>query len=378
MTDSHSGSLHRTEDLGPLVDRATRPGARENASGPEQCRECREIDRTVSWSEVLHSKLQRLQSLVDRTSTVEFDPLRPYSTCLKYSFSRSFHFAELASRQEPDDAFFLVPALRAITEDIIFFRFLSKSSDEDREMVIRHLMAIDVADKVEHQQNFFRSFRPFQQVLSFREENAKVIDTMKDDLRSFWRKSGWPNLGKRSRKVYMPPIREMALKSDPGMLEVAYDFIYRLTSGEVHSTPRTLLRMGWGESESITELPAQATFSTNSLGLYHLSVLQVYGTYILCLWSELFGDKIGASQQDHAAFLALRAHLMSKARWPEMVTFEEMNIAVPDTNWNKWPEFFVRALYSVMMEEGFMSAANLILGANNREVRRSGDEASEQ
>ena len=323
MTKSHKQPLHIAETLGPLNARVAELETKGNASDSEQCRE---MDRTMSWSEALHSKLQKVQPLVDRASTVKFDPLRPYSTCLRYSFCRAFGFAELASRQEPDDAFFLVPALRAITEDIIFFRFLSRSSDEDREMVIQHLMSIDVDDKIEHQQSFFHTFRPFQRVLTFSNDNAKVVDAMKDDLRQFWRKSGWPNLGNMNKRAYVPPIREMAQKSDPGMLEITYDFIYRLTSGEVHFTPRTLLRLGWGESEVMTELRPAATFSTRNLGLYHLSVIQVYGTYVLCLWSEFFSDRIDASQQDNAAFLALREHLMSRVRWPEIVTSEEMNV----------------------------------------------------
>ncbi len=350
-------------------------GSRQEGRDEASCSKHRqEEDKTNCWSEVLNSKLRQLQPLIDRASTAKFDPLHPYSTCLMYSFCRAFSFAEFASRQEPNDAFFLVPALRAITEDIIFFRFLSKSSDEDREMVMQHLMSIDVADKVQHQQNFFRSFRPFQHVLTFRDDNTKVLDRMKEEMREFWRKSGWPNFGKRNRNVYVPPIREMAQKSDAGMLEIAYDFIYRLTSGEVHSTPRTLLRLGWGESEAITELPAEATFSTRHLGPYHLSVIQVYGTYILCLWSELFSDQLDASQQDIAAFLVLRKHLMLNVRWPEMVTFEEMNQPVPDPANTKWPNFLVHALYSVIMNEGFISGAKLILETRNGEHKRPDEE----
>ena len=371
MSESHKDSLHVAEKLERVSVHDSKPEIPDKLS---RSRRCSEGDDTASWSEVLNSTLVRLEPLVDSAATVQFDPFRPYSTCLKYSICRAFSFAELASRQTPDQAFFLIPALRAITEDIIFFRFLSKCSNKDRDMVIRHLMAIDVDDKLKHQQSFFNVFRPFQHVLTRPPINANIVDDMKDDLREFWRKSGWPNFGKVNKKIYAPPIREMAQKSDPGMLEITYDFIYRLTSGEVHSTPRTLLRLGWGESKGITDLPSKATFNTSNLGLYHLSVIQVYSTYILCLWFEFFGGEFDTSLEDQAVLTSLREHLMLNVRWPEMVTYEEVNQPVPDFRTSRWPNLLIRALYSAIMNEGFVSGAKLILETRNRKRSKSNEE----
>ena len=74
----------------------------------------------------------------------------------------------------------------------------------------------------------------------------------------------------------MPPIRELAEKSDRGLLEVVYDFVYRLASGDVHSTPRTLLRLGWGPSAKPADEAMDANFSTKHLAGYHLEVAQTY------------------------------------------------------------------------------------------------------
>ena len=349
-----------------------RPGPKlETQEIAEQDKACnskpqRETDVALSQSKALQCELEKLRPFVKRVSTTKFDPLHPYPICLRYAFCRAFSFAETVSRQKPDDAFFLIPALRPITEDIIFFRFLFKSSsDEDRDMVITNLMHLDVLDKLKHQQGFFLTFRPFQRVLTLPEQHADMIDVKKEELLQFWRRKGWPSFGTKNKRAYVPPIREMAQKSDPGLLEVVYDFIYRLASGEVHSTPRTLLRLGWGESISRKEQPLTSTFSTTNLGPYHLNVIQVYGTYILCIWSELFGDQIDVSKEDHDAFSALRKHLMSRIRWPEMVTPEEMNQPVPDPVASKWPNLLVHALYSVIMNEGFISGAKTLLKAPN-------------
>ena len=231
-------------------------------------------------------------------------------------------------------------------------------------------MNVDVADKVKYQEMFFGTFRPFQQVLTLSAFDVDAIDSMKEDLFEFWRRNGWPSFGKRNKRVFVPPVRELAQKSDSGLLEIAYDFIYRLTSGEVHSTPRTLLRLGWGTSKSMKELPLNSTFSTKNLGPYHLGVIQIYGTYILCIWSELFGERLSVSEEDHNAFLALREHLMSRVRWPEMVTFEEMNQPVPEPAAAIWPGFLIRAMYAVIMREGFVSGAEEILSARSGECTK--------
>ncbi len=71
--------------------------------------------------------LAKLNAFVERSGEVVFDPLRPYSVCVKFAFRRAFRFATLAAGQDPATAFFIVPALRAVTEDLILFRFLDKT-----------------------------------------------------------------------------------------------------------------------------------------------------------------------------------------------------------------------------------------------------------
>ena len=249
-------------------------------------------------AETLTEKLAVLRPVAERVSKVSFDPLRPFSACLSFSFGRAFEFANLASQQEPESAYFLIPALRAITEDVIFFCFLSKCSSDDREVVVRNLMRLDVIDKLGYQQKFFHSFRPFQRVLPAHQAQKDEIEGWKEELRDFWRRNGWPCFGKKNRRDLMPPIIQLAQKSTRGLLEVVYEFIYRLTSGEVHSSPRVLLRLGWGGSQTVGEFPSSATFSTKNLGPYHLSVIQIYGTYLLCLCFELFGPQIGVGPEE--------------------------------------------------------------------------------
>ena len=319
-------------------------------------------------SEKLAEILASLRPLYEKIATSNFDPLRLYSTWLKFTFCRAFSFVELASVQKPETAFFLVPALRAITEDLILLRFLTKKgSVDERETVARNLMTIDAANKSTYQIRFFRTFRPFQPVLSTREDSEENVSKAKDELRDFWKSNGWPKFKIRGKKPPMPPIRDLAKKSDPGMLEVVYDFIYRLASGEVHSSPLSLLRLGWGKTQSPGEIPTKPTFGTKMLGPYFLAIIQIYGIFLLCLWLELFEDQLHVTREDLTSVSALRDYLLSKDRWPEMVTFEEMNIPVPNPSNQIWPNIAIRALYSIKMKEGFIAGAKEILKANSHQ-----------
>ena len=309
----------------------------------------------------LVGRLSKLNAFVERSSEVVFDALRPYSVCVKFAFGRAFSFATLAAGQDPATAFFIVPALRAVTEDLILFRFLDKTGTPDeRDMVIRNLMLVDVHEKLDHQSRFFDRFRPFQPVLSPPADSAQQIEDAKDELADYWRDHGWQ--GFAGNKA-MPPIRELAEKSDPGLLEVVYDFVYRLASGEVHSTPRTLLRLGWGTSAKPGDTPMEAKFSTKNLARHHLEVAQIYSAYIVCLWFELFEDRLDTTEDEVAAVAGLRECLLSRGRWPEMVTHEEMNLSLPDAGTGRWPNMLITALYRAISSEGFVAGMDTILNS---------------
>ena len=302
-------------------------------------------------SESLGTKISRLQPLVNRRATVEFNPRNKFSWCLTSAFTKAFEFVELASRPDQHNAYFLTASLRSITEEIIFLRFIFKFPDEDREFVIGHLVDLEVIEEVKRQTAFFGTFRPFQPVLSGEhvEENR-----LKEELRDFWRKNGWPNFNRRDSPI-VPPTRQIAEKSGEGLLEIVYDFIFRLSSMAVHFNPRILLSLGWGD------IKGSATFSSRNMGHYHQELIQVYGTYLFCLYFELFQEQIGLDEKEKEAVADVRNYLQKIPRWPEMVTFEEMNLPVPDIQARKWPDFLIHAMYSSVMKEGFISGATEIL-----------------
>ena len=62
-----------------------------------------------------------------------------------------------------------------------------------------------------------------------------------------------------------------------------------------------------------------------------------------------------------AAVAGLRECLLSRGRWPEMVTYEEMNLKVPDASTGEWPNMLIIALYRVISSEGFVAGMNTLL-----------------
>ena len=312
-------------------------------------------------SEALAAKLGPLRPFVENTATLRRPQRRLYSSCLRASFVKAFEFVDFATKQQSDNAFFLASGLRGIAEDVIFFRFLSRFPHESRQQVVSNMMELTVRRNLEKQTSFFGTFRPFQPVLSSSNKDKRIFV---DDLRSFWKANGWPSLNRD-----VPPVREMAEKSDPGILEVVYDFIYRLTSGVVHFNPQVLLRSGWGNT------PTCMTFSSRNMGLYYLALSQVYGSYLLCLYFELFGRFLRPDRVEKAAVVALREHLLQILRWPEMVTYEEMNVSVPQPR--VAPSLLFHGV-AIINKKGFISGAKTLLALDEARRLRSTSKLSKK
>lgn len=293
----------------------------------------------------LASRVAPLKPFAEKIATLRYPTKRLFSSLARASFTKAFEFVELAAKKGPEEAFFLAPSLRGITEDIILLRFISGFPDNLRQKVLSNMAHLMAAKALGDQERFFGTFRPFQPVLP---AAAMKMQEHRDELRTFWRTNGWPHL-----KKDMPPVRQIAEKTDSGVLHVVYDFIYRLSSGIVHFNPQVLLRSGWGD------IPSEATFSSKNMGNYYLQMSRVYGCYLLCLYFEFFGRILRPSHEEKAHVTSLREHLLEEFRWPEMITFEEMNVSVPQPSF--WPTALLARIHDRMMRDGFISGARQVI-----------------
>jgi hypothetical protein len=238
---------------------------------------------------------------------------------LKASFIKCFEFAKLVHGYEIEKAeegsFFLSGALRGLSEDLIALKFIRKLKRKDRDEVVQIEMMSSTAQLIDKQAEFFRSKRPFQPVLT-KSFDAAELDKAKDRLTTIGQSS---KLWQTSRKL--PPIEQMA---NVVRLKAFYNFIYRMTSRIVHFNVGVALRSGWGDC------PKAVTFSSRNFCRYYLELNQFYGAYILVNFCRTFGKDLGLSSSFMKNLAGISSAVNDRLRWPEAITFEEMNQRNPN------------------------------------------------
>jgi hypothetical protein len=128
-----------------------------------------------------------------------------------------------------------------------------------------------------------------------------------------------------------------------GTVDVIYDYIFRLTSGTVHFSTRSLFRTGWGP---LTPDAMDVTFSTTNMSAYYIEFCRIYGIFLLSIYFEFFSSLLGVPPWVETRVQRMRVALAKQNRWPEMLTFEEANKDLP-----KGGEIMWYALQQVLAEE---------------------------
>jgi Family of unknown function (DUF5677) len=237
---------------------------------------------------------------------------------LKSSFVKAYDFARYANRfklsQANESSFFMTAGLRGICEDIIALRFIEHLPTEFRQQIVILELGVCSRKAIEAQMKFFEKERPFQPILRYKTPGSASKD-QKDKYTEIGTK-----VGLKSIKEKLPPVEQMAQKV--GLKDI-YEYFYRVTSETVHFNVHVALRNGWGP------IPSSVRFGTKQFCRYYLLVNQVYGVFLFCLMCETFQASLGLSQRFMQGVARVRKHIDEILRWPEPVTFEEMNIAEP-------------------------------------------------
>lgn len=220
-----------------------------------------------------------------------------YSNVLKGCFVKSFEYAIFCRSLGPGKyAFFVAPALRGICEDFIALRYLqAKKIPAERDDLLKNKMMSLVFDGAAKQHKFFQNRRPFQPVFSGQSKSALP-------------------------KASLPPTRSMAVEVG---LDDLYDFMYAITSDVVHFNPRVIIRNAWGKTKE------QFQHSVGNFDIYYVDFCQTYSLFFLCEFVRAFSVELSFSSEYLKSIGKLEEWLAEKLRWPEAVTFEEMNIDGP-------------------------------------------------
>jgi Family of unknown function (DUF5677) len=232
-------------------------------------------------------------------------------TC-KSASVKSYEFLMTALQATDRDVFFLLPALRGMCEDYITLRFLRTQLPNDTDQIIEKMVLGTAQQSATVQWSFFEKAKP-SQTLYFHKESASIAQENKEEVRQIMSKNGFNILNSHS---FLPSVRQMASQSN--LLEI-YDYLYHATSSMVHFSPGVLMRMGWGELPHIT-------FSTTHFEKYYKDFAVFYGSYLLVEFFTWQMDQGLIDKSISSEIESVKTALQNQNRWPELVTFEEMNI----------------------------------------------------
>ncbi|MDE0510849.1 MAG: DUF5677 domain-containing protein [Gammaproteobacteria bacterium] len=233
-------------------------------------------------------------------------------------------------------SFFLIGNTRAICEDLIYTSFLSSIEKSQANKFASLFMYRSNLNSVYAQTRFFAQNNPLQPSfgslipLAQQETNIRGVKT---DLKQLWRQHG----------VTSPTVENISKKMG---LETTYGYIYHMTSNFVHFNPSILLRLGWGN-----EPVGPFNFSVNHFTHYYSSVSRFLGAILFYGYCSRFPDKFTDKfSEEYIKFITSR--LESNVRWPEIVTFEEMNMEMPN--------ILQTALMSTIRDENTTTLPNIL------------------
>lgn len=241
--------------------------------------------------------------------SLEYDGL--FACTLKAGLAKNYELNRIIFDDEnPTNPFALTATLRGLCEDIIGLKYISTFDLADRNEVIGLLMTESTLDFMEKQKTFFALFRP-QQLIIGQDNAVEEAKKKRQLLANFKQKYGW-----KSRKDW-PTIREMA--ETTGLLTF-YDYLYAGTSSFVHFSPRNLLRIGWGVTQHTFR------FSTSNFAQYYEAFNQFYGVFLFITFCTSFCSLLGCKEEFELPITKLIEIVDAEPRWPELVTWEEMNM----------------------------------------------------
>ena len=104
-------------------------------------------------------------------------------------------------------------------------------------------------------------------------------------------------------------------------LSELYNFVYRASCNFVHFNPRIIHRTIWYESSL-----ENANISIANFHRYYFAFASFYRNYLLGLMHENFTDVLNLSQLDVDMLNKLKEETRRKIHFPDLVTFEEVNV----------------------------------------------------
>jgi len=228
----------------------------------------------------------------------------------------------ILSLDKLQNAFFQLPMLRGLCEDLISISYLLDLSPEESNLILMSEQLRKERDMIESQKEYFKKYNPGQIVVS--KEIYPTIPEYKTLV-------GMDKEGER----YLPkPIR---MSKKVGLKDL-YDFLYNATSKTVHFDVGTLLGMGWGNYDK-TENKIDINFSFKHNYHQYYDFVLFYSSLIFHKQTLRFKKAISSCDGILNKLTPL-INDYEKIDWPTFISFSQLNI--------KQPSVFQRLTYRVM------------------------------
>lgn len=261
----------------------------------------------------LKKHYEKLDLLSKSYSVGKFNTRTLFKCALISSYSKAIKLG-VALYDFPEDkhSFYKTGSLRGVVEEIITFKFIHQELYPKHNKVIGLLMKQGLDKDLTAQEAFFKEVRSYQPVL--KKENFINIEYDKTEMISILNAKGIN--GKK-----LPPVEQMANKTN---LSAVYQYFYRATSNFVHFNVGHLFRMGWGDIEK-----EEFNYSPENFSGYYNEFNKCYITYLIILYSKLFKKQLNLKGDIWKQIKEMEKDLAQYLTWPEIVTFEEMNMKRP-------------------------------------------------
>jgi hypothetical protein len=266
----------------------------------------------------IHKVYNALEPVIAKLRRVSLKDVDLYLLAVIAAFVKNYEFNQYASGLDSTaHSFYLTPTLRGMVEDIIFLKSIAHLDQPDRSKLIGHIQMSGIMEGFINQEEFFDESRPGQPVPT--ESNGKTIKMKADtDALQIYAKYGL--VSKKGKKLR---IIDLARRCH---LLPLYHFLYSATSKWVHFNPQILFRMAWGPDRSCTGI---YTLSTENFSGHYANFNFIYGTYLFALFFDTFKEELPLASEIEPRIDELKDLLHRFLRWPEIVTYEEMNVDPP-------------------------------------------------
>ena len=213
------------------------------------------------------------------------------------------------------DPFFLVANCRSISEELIYVALLRSMKTNESNALSIAISSVMHRKSVLAQARFFAindSLQPTIGGLIPADEQERELSNAEQRLRRLWAHHGFSGANRAS-------VRNLSRRVG---LKTTYDYVYHLTSNYVHFNPTHLFKMGWGP------IQGPFTFSVRHFSRYYLYLARFLGAMLFLGYSFLFSERLGPDIVK-TFIKTVTSTLESGVRWPEIITFEEMNREPP-------------------------------------------------